>query len=86
VRHLAFVGRTSLMSDQTSELVEILKLNGELKKNYGKLLGAYLCLRSVSAVRGRSFFLSALVMAVFSIAMTWVERGGLTWLHNLRLI
>jgi hypothetical protein len=35
------------MSDQSSELVEISKLNGDFKKNYGKLLGAYLYLCSV---------------------------------------
>lgn len=44
------------MSAQFSELVEISKLNGDFKKNYGTLIGAYLYLRSISAVRGRSFF------------------------------
>ena len=29
------------MSDRFSELVEISKLNGDFKKNYGKLIGAY---------------------------------------------
>jgi hypothetical protein len=42
------------MSDPSSELVEISKLNGDLKRNYGRLIGAYLYLRSVSAARGRS--------------------------------
>jgi hypothetical protein len=37
------------MSDPSSELVEISKLNGDFKRNYGKLIGAYLYLRSVSA-------------------------------------
>jgi hypothetical protein len=41
------------MHAQYSELVEISKLNGDFKKNYGKLIGAYLYLRSVSAARGR---------------------------------
>ena len=36
------------MSDQSSELVEISKLNGDFRKNYGKLIGALLYLRSVS--------------------------------------
>ena len=44
------------MSDQSSELVEISKLNGDFKKNYGKLIGGYLYLRSVSAARGRPYF------------------------------
>jgi hypothetical protein len=43
------------MSNAPSELVEISKLNGEFKRNYGKLIGAYLYLRSISAARGRSF-------------------------------
>jgi hypothetical protein len=34
------------MSDQYSEFVEILKFNGDLKKKYGKLIGAYPYLRS----------------------------------------
>ena len=40
-----------------SELVEISKLNGSFKRNYGRFIGAYLYLRSISAARGRSFFL-----------------------------
>jgi hypothetical protein len=42
------------MSDQYSELVEISKLNGDFRRNYGKLIGAFLYLRSISAARGRS--------------------------------
>jgi len=74
------------MSDSPSEMVEISRLNGNFQKNYGTLVGAYLYLRSISAARGRSFFWSGLLMAVFSIALTWAERSGLAWLHNLRLI
>ena len=44
------------MSNPCSELVEISKLNGDFKKNYGKLIGAYLYLHSISAARGRSLF------------------------------
>jgi len=40
------------MSEQSSEFVEISKLNGDFRRNYGKLIGAYLYLRSVSATRG----------------------------------
>jgi len=39
-----------MMSDQSSELSEILKFNGDFKKNYGKLIGADLYLCSVKAV------------------------------------
>jgi hypothetical protein len=33
------------MSDQHSELVEISKLNGDFRRNYGKVLGGILYLR-----------------------------------------
>jgi hypothetical protein len=35
------------MSAKLSELVEISKLNGDFKKNYGRLIGGYLYLRSI---------------------------------------
>lgn len=53
-------GKTGLMLEHagnSSDLVEISKLNGEFKKNYGTIIGACLYLRSISAARGRSFFL-----------------------------
>lgn len=50
------------MSDQSSELIEISKLNGDFKRNCGKLIGAYLFLRSVSAARGRPYFWSGCVV------------------------
>jgi hypothetical protein len=43
----------------SSELSKIAKLNGDFRKNYGTLLGAFLYLRSVSAARGRSWFWAA---------------------------
>jgi hypothetical protein len=58
------------MSDPSSELVEISKLNGDFKKHYGKLIGACLYLRSISGARGRSYFWSGLMFAVFSAALT----------------
>ena len=45
------------MSDQSesfSELVEIAKRNGDFRRNYGTIVGAYLYLRSINATRGRS--------------------------------
>jgi hypothetical protein len=47
------------MSEPTSELVEIFKLNGDFKRNYGRLLSGYLYLRSISAAGGRSYFWGA---------------------------
>ena len=66
------------MSGQSSELVEISKLNGDFRKNYGKLIGAYLYLRSISAARGRSFFWTGLLLATVGVA--WLKRHGLPWL------
>ena len=54
------------MSEQYSDLVEISKLNGDFRKNYGKVLGAILYLRSVSAARGRSLFWSGLTVIILS--------------------
>jgi hypothetical protein len=69
------------MSDAPSELVEISKLNGDFKRNYGKLIGAYLYLRSISATRGRSFFWSGLLAAFVSAGAAWLERHTLPWSH-----
>ncbi len=66
------------MSRPSSQLVEIIKLNGDFKKNYGKLIGAYLYLRSISAVRGRPLFWSGLVSIVCS-AFAWLARHGFSW-------
>ena len=68
------------MSDQSSELIEISKLNGDFKRNYGKLIGAYLFLRSVSAARGRPYFWSGVLFVVFATALNWLRRG-LLWLY-----
>jgi len=65
------------MSERSSELVEISKLNGDFRKNYGKLLGAYLYLRSISAARGRSLFSSGLIALTLS-GLALVSKLG--WL------
>lgn len=72
------------MSDRFSELVEISKLNGDFKRNYGKLIGAYLYLRSISVARGRSVFWTGLISIVSSVALAWLVRHGLAWLHSQR--
>ena len=69
------------MSDQSSELVEISKLNGDFRRNYGKLIGAFLYLRSVSAARCRPWFRAGLVSFVCSVALAWFARHVLAWLH-----
>ena len=65
------------MSDQSSELVEISKLNGDFRKNYGKLIGAYLYLRSVSAARGRSVLWTGFLLALLSAGVAWLKQYGL---------
>jgi hypothetical protein len=64
-----------------SELVEISKLNGSFEKNYGKLLGAYLYLSSIRAVRGGSFFWTGVLSIAYSAALAWLMRHVLAWLH-----
>ena len=69
------------MHAQFSEIVEISKLNGEFKRNYGKFIGAYLYLRSISAARGRSLLWTGLISIFSSGAVAWLARHGLAWLH-----
>jgi hypothetical protein len=69
------------MHVQSSEIVEIAKCNGDFRKNYGTIIGAYLYLRSISAARGRSFFWSGLVCAALSALVAWLERA--VWLKQL---
>ena len=66
------------MFDQSSELVQISKLNGDFRRNYGKLIGAYLYLRSVSAARGRSWLWAGLTSFACSVVLAWLARHGWT--------
>jgi hypothetical protein len=66
--------------DRSSELVEISKLNGSFRRNYGTFIGAYLYLRSISAARGRSFFWTGLISMACSAALVWLGKHGLSWL------
>jgi hypothetical protein len=71
------------MSDQEiakSDLLEVAKLNGDFRKNYGLIVGAFLYLRSVSAARGGSFWWNGLlVLATGLIAL--LEKYGWPNLH-----
>ena len=60
-----------------SEISKIAKLNGDFQRNYGVLLGAFLYLCSISAVRRRSWFWAAMVSLLGSIAVGWLNRRGL---------
>lgn len=72
------------MADEagTSDLSKIAKLNGDFKKNYGPLLGAFLYLRSISAVRGRSWLWSALTSIAGSLALGWIGKHSSSWLSG----
>lgn len=60
----------------TSDLVEIARRNGDFKRNYGPLLGAFLYLRSLSAARGKSLFWSGTVAAGFCATLHWLAKQG----------
>jgi hypothetical protein len=61
----------------SSEVSKIAKLNGEFRRNYGVLLGAFLYLRSISAARGRGWLYGGLFSLVCSGALGWLGRHGL---------
>jgi hypothetical protein len=66
------------VSDQNaaSDLLEIAKRNGDFRKNYGAIIGAYLYLRSISAARGRSLFWSGLFFTAVTADLSWLQRHG----------
>jgi hypothetical protein len=59
-----------------SDIVEISKLNGDFCRNYGRILGAVLYLRSISIARSRPLFWTGLTTLILSIASVWFARGG----------
>ncbi|MBR0986064.1 hypothetical protein [Bradyrhizobium liaoningense] len=67
---------------ETSDLSKIVKLNGDFKRNYGPLLGAFLYLRSISAARGRPWLWSALASIFGSLALAWIGKHGSSWLSS----
>lgn len=66
------------MSDQNagSDLLEIVKRNGDFRKNYGTIIGGYLYLRSISAAGGRSVFWSGLFFTAVTAGFGWLQRHG----------
>ena len=61
---------------QSSDLVEIAKRNGDFKKNYGTILGAFLYLCSLNAARGRPFYWIGLICALVATALPWLAKLG----------
>lgn len=60
--------------ETSSELSKIAKLNGDFRRNYGTLLGAFLYLRSLSAARGRSWLWGGLFSLACSIVLAWLSK------------
>lgn len=61
---------------QHSDLVEIASRNGDFRKNYGPLLGAFLYLRSLSATRRRPFSWLGLLLGLIAAVLPWLGRLG----------
>ncbi|RQH15706.1 hypothetical protein [Bradyrhizobium sp. RP6] len=59
-----------------NELSKIAKLNGDFRRNYGTLLGAFLYLRSISAARGRSWLWGGLFSIACSAVLEWLIKQG----------
>jgi hypothetical protein len=64
---------------QHTDLVEIARRNGDFRRNYGILIGAFLYLRSLNAARGRPFYWLALLCALLSAALSWLDKLGSWW-------
>jgi hypothetical protein len=67
--------------NETTELSKIAKLNGDFRKNYGLLLGAFLYLRSISAARARPLLWTAATAVLGSALGSWLIKHGLNWVR-----
>ncbi len=64
---------------QLSNLVEIARRNGDFRRNYGTIIGAFLYLRSLSAARRRPWFWTGWLLAALSAALPWLWRHHWPW-------
>ncbi|OCK54520.1 hypothetical protein LMTR3_25150 [Bradyrhizobium sp. LMTR 3] len=67
--------------DHSSDLVALSKLNGDFRRNYGKVLGAFLYLRSIAAVRPRTYLVSGLLVALATVCLALWEKKLIFWLQ-----
>ena len=67
------------MGHEHSDLVEIARRNGDFRKNWGMLIGAFLYLRSLSAARSRRFGWAGLVLGILAAALPWAAKLGWRW-------
>ena len=63
-------------AETSCDLSKIAKLNGDFRRNYGTLLGAFLYLRSISAARGRSWLRGGLFSLACSVVLRWLSKHG----------
>jgi hypothetical protein len=66
-------------SQKHSDLVEVLRRNGDFRKNYGALIGAFLYLRSLSAVRSCRSSWIGLILGIIAAALPWAARLDWRW-------
>jgi hypothetical protein len=67
-------------TETSFDLSKIAKLNGDFRRNYGTLLGAFLYLRSISAARGRSWLWGGLFSLSCSVLLGWLSKHGFSLL------
>lgn len=66
------------MSDRcsaNSDLMKVVRLNGDFRRNYGRILGAFLYLRSIRAIRPDPSWWKRLLFAA-SWVLALVQRQG----------
>ena len=66
------------MSDDPKNigLIEVVKRNGDFRKNYGLAIGAFLFLRAMSAARGRTVFWNALIATATAGLAAALQKYG----------
>ena len=57
-----------------SDVVEIARRNGDFRRNYGTVIGAFLYLRSLSAARGRSLTWAGAMLGLIALALPWLAK------------
>ena len=62
-----------------SDFVEILRRNGDFRKHWGMLIGAFLYLRSLSGARSRPFSWTGLILGLIAAALPWAAKLDWRW-------